>query len=71
MTNKLLRNDADHWRTRAEEARLLAKETKASETKNALLRIGDNYEHLACGSKTGPCGGYQGTESLEPKEGHT
>jgi hypothetical protein len=47
MTNKFLLNDAEHWRTRAEEARLLAKETKASETKNALLRIGDNYEHLA------------------------
>jgi hypothetical protein len=47
MTNKFLLNDAEHWRTRAEEARLVAKEMKASETKNALLRIGDNYEHLA------------------------
>jgi hypothetical protein len=47
MANRFLLNDAEHWRTRAEEARLLAKETKASETKNALLRIGDNYEHLA------------------------
>jgi hypothetical protein len=47
MTNKFLLNDAEHWRTRAEQARLVAKEMKASETKNALLRIGDNYEHLA------------------------
>jgi hypothetical protein len=31
----------------AEEARLLAKEMKDSETKDALLRSGDNYEHLA------------------------
>jgi hypothetical protein len=37
MTNKFLL-DAEHWRTRAEKARLLAKETKASETKNALPR---------------------------------
>jgi len=71
MTNKFLLNDAEHWRTRAEEARLVAKEMKASETKNALLRIGDNYEPLLSGSKTGPFGVYQGTEGLEPKEGHT
>ena len=38
MTNKFLLNDAEHWRTRAEEARLLAKETKASETRPATLR---------------------------------
>ena len=47
MTNKFFLNDAEHWRTRAEEARLLANETKASETKNALMRIGESYEHLA------------------------
>ena len=71
MTNKFLLNDAEHWRTRAEETRLLAKETKASETKNALLRIGDNYEHLAQWVEDWPCGVYQGTERLESKEGHT
>jgi hypothetical protein len=47
MADKFLLNDPDHWRARAEEARLLAKEMKDSETKDALLRIGDNYEYLA------------------------
>ena len=46
MTNKFLLNDSEHWHARAEEARLLAKEMKDSETKDALLRIGDNYEYL-------------------------
>jgi hypothetical protein len=35
-----------NWHARAEEARLLAKETKDSETKDALVRIADSYEHL-------------------------
>jgi hypothetical protein len=43
MTKKFPLNDAEHWRTRAEEARLLAKETKNV----LLLRLGDNYWHLA------------------------
>jgi hypothetical protein len=47
MADKFLLNDPDHWRARAEEARILAKEMKDSETKDALLRIGDNYEYLA------------------------
>jgi hypothetical protein len=46
MTNKFLLNDSEHWHARAEEARLLAKEMKNSETKDALLRIADSYEHL-------------------------
>jgi hypothetical protein len=47
MTDKFLLNDPEHWRARAEEARILAKEMKDSEIKDAMLRIGDNYEHLA------------------------
>jgi hypothetical protein len=46
MTNKFLLNDSEHWHARAEEARLLAKEMKDSETKDALMRIADSYEHL-------------------------
>jgi hypothetical protein len=46
-TDKFLLNHPEHWRARAEEARILAKEMKDSETKDALLRIGDSYEHLA------------------------
>jgi hypothetical protein len=42
-----LLDESEHWHARAEEARLLAKEMKDSETKDALLRIGDNYEYLA------------------------
>ena len=30
MTNKFLLNDSEHWHARAEEARLLSKETKDS-----------------------------------------
>ena len=47
MADKFLLNDPEHWRARAEEARILAKEMKDSKTKDALLRIGDNYEYLA------------------------
>ena len=47
MTDKFLLNDPEHWRACAEEARIIAKEMKDSETKDALLRSGDNYEHLA------------------------
>ena len=46
MTNKFLLNDSEHWHARAEEARLLAKEMKDSETKDALVRIADSYEDL-------------------------
>ena len=46
MTNKFLLNDSEHWHACAEEARLLAKEMKDSETKDALVRIADSYERL-------------------------
>jgi hypothetical protein len=49
MTNKFLLNDSEHWHARAEEARLLAKEMKDSETKDALARIAYSYEHLVQG----------------------
>jgi hypothetical protein len=39
--------DPEHRRTRAEEARILAKDIKNSGTKDALLRLADDYEHLA------------------------
>jgi hypothetical protein len=45
-TNKFLLNDSERWHARAEEARLLAKEMKDSETTDALVRIADSYEHL-------------------------
>ena len=70
MTNKFLLNDAEQWRTRAEEARLVAKETKASETKNALLRIGDNYEHLAqWGRRLGPAASIKELRAKSPRRG--
>jgi hypothetical protein len=47
MTSESLINDPDHWRARAEEARILASEEKDSKTKDALLRLADDYEHLA------------------------
>jgi hypothetical protein len=46
MTSESFINDPDHWRTRAEEARILASEENDSKTKDALLRLAD-YEHLA------------------------
>ena len=49
MTNKFLLNDSEHWHARAEEARLLAKEMKDSETKDALVRIAYSYELLVQG----------------------
>ncbi|HYV71075.1 MAG TPA: hypothetical protein VE970_13335 [Pseudolabrys sp.] len=47
MTSQSLRNDAEHWRTRAEEVRMLASEEKDTTTKDALLRTADDYKHLA------------------------
>jgi hypothetical protein len=40
-------SDPQHWRTRAEEARIVAQETKDSNLKDALLRIADEYDQLA------------------------
>jgi len=40
-------NEPDHWRARAEEARVLAKQMNDSESKDAMLRIAEDYERLA------------------------
>ena len=40
-------NEPEHWRARAEQARILAKEMNDSESKAAVLRIAEDYERLA------------------------
>ena len=47
MTSQSLRNDVEHWRTRAEEVRMLASEEKDTTTKDALLRVAVDYERRA------------------------
>ena len=47
MTGQSLLGDPEHWRTRAEEARILARKEKNTKTKESLLRIADDYERLA------------------------
>jgi hypothetical protein len=40
-------NDPAHWRERALEARILAGQIDDPNAKSAMLRIADEYEHLA------------------------
>src|SRR5262249_10970889 len=40
-------NEPQHWRARAEEARILANKMDDSESKDAMLRIAKDYERLA------------------------
>jgi hypothetical protein len=40
-------NDPRHWRDRAEEARLVAGDTKDLASREAMLRIAENYDRLA------------------------
>ena len=40
-------NEPQHWRARAEEARILANQMNDSESKDAMLRIAEDYERLA------------------------
>jgi len=40
-------NEPEHWRARAEEARILANEMNDSESKHAMLRVAEDYEQLA------------------------
>jgi len=40
-------NDPEHWRSRAEEMRTLAEGMHDQQSKEAMLRIAQEYEHLA------------------------
>jgi len=40
-------NNPAHWRQRAEEARTIAEQMNDSQSKDAMLRIAKDYEHLA------------------------
>jgi hypothetical protein len=40
-------NDPEHWRQRAEEARTVAEQMNEPQSKEAMLRIAKDYEHLA------------------------
>ena len=40
-------NDPEHWHSRAEEARILAKQLSDESSKRTMLRIADDYDHLA------------------------
>jgi hypothetical protein len=43
----LLYNDPEHWRTRAQEVRELARKMTDSEGKGSMLGIAENYDRLA------------------------
>jgi hypothetical protein len=47
MTTDSFIYDPAHWRTRADEARILAKELDDSESRDAMLRMAQDYERLA------------------------
>jgi hypothetical protein len=40
-------NDPDHWRQRAEEARVQAEQMSDEQTRQTMLKIADDYEKLA------------------------
>jgi hypothetical protein len=40
-------NEPDHWRARAEEMRMLANQMNDGESRDAMLRIAEDYERLA------------------------
>jgi hypothetical protein len=40
-------NNPEHWRKRAEEMRLLADQMKDEDSKQAVLRIASEYDHLS------------------------
>jgi hypothetical protein len=42
-----LSNNIQYWRTRAREARLIAKTIPDAESREAMLRIADDYEGMA------------------------
>jgi hypothetical protein len=47
MTTDSFIYDPAHWRTRADEARILAKELDDLESRDAMLRMAEDYERLA------------------------
>ena len=62
-------NEPEHWRARAKEARFLANEMDDSESKDAMLRIAEDYEHLAQRAEDRALGRLPNsrTETLEAK----
>ena len=40
-------NNAEHWRKRAEEVRTLADDMKDEKSKEAMLKVANDYERLA------------------------
>jgi hypothetical protein len=62
-------NEPEHWRARAKEARILANEMNDSESKDAMLRIAEDYEHLAQRAEDRTLGRLPNsrTETLEAK----
>jgi hypothetical protein len=42
-----LRDDAQHWRDRAEEARVQAADMRDPQARRQMLVIADGYDHLA------------------------
>ena len=48
-------NDADHWRSRAEEARAIATQMMDAHTKAVMLTIAQDYEKLAMRASNKAC----------------
>jgi hypothetical protein len=53
---------SQHWHARAKEARILANEMNDSEAKSAMLRIAEDYEHLAQRAKDRALGRLQSSK---------
>src|SRR5262249_51225886 len=66
-------NEPEHWRTRAKEARSLANKMNDAKSKDAMLRIAEDYERLALRAKDRAMGRLSSsrTKTLEAKGGHT
>jgi hypothetical protein len=47
MPNVPLFNDPEHWRSRAEETRILAEQMNDETAKKIMLGVADDYEKLA------------------------